>query len=69
MSLLRVSLFGKFDVQSGQQMNARTLGHRYHPQEATKSTTWRTYQFSDHKPMWVRLSTNDSRAYLENMKA
>ena len=31
-------------------------------------STWRTYQFSDHKPMWVRLNTNDSRAYLENLK-
>jgi endonuclease/exonuclease/phosphatase family metal-dependent hydrolase len=30
--------------------------------------TWRTYQFSDHKPMWVRLSTNDSQAYLDKLK-
>lgn len=25
---------------------------------------WRTYQLSDHKPMWVRLRTNDSPKYL-----
>jgi endonuclease/exonuclease/phosphatase family metal-dependent hydrolase len=31
--------------------------------------TWRTYQFSDHKPMWVRLNTNDSQAYLERLKS
>lgn len=29
---------------------------------------WRTYQFSDHKPMWVRLATNDSSAYLDSLK-
>lgn len=28
---------------------------------------WRTYQISDHKPMWVRLSTNSSQAYLEGL--
>lgn len=26
--------------------------------------TWRTYQFSDHYPMWVRLKTDNSEAYL-----
>ncbi|GAB3280669.1 hypothetical protein GCM10027347_55960 [Larkinella harenae] len=30
---------------------------------------WRTYQFSDHKPMWVRLSTNDSKGYLERLRS
>ncbi|UCH61188.1 MAG: endonuclease/exonuclease/phosphatase family protein [Anaerolineales bacterium] len=29
---------------------------------------WRTYQFSDHMPMWVRLQTNDSQTYLEWLK-
>jgi exonuclease III len=29
---------------------------------------WRTYQMSDHKPMWVRLRTNDSTSYLTNLK-
>jgi len=28
---------------------------------------WRTYQFSDHYPMWVRLHTNNSSNYLNNM--
>jgi endonuclease/exonuclease/phosphatase family metal-dependent hydrolase len=28
---------------------------------------WRTYQISDHKPMWVRLSTNDSLKYLKRL--
>ena len=30
--------------------------------------TWKTYQFSDHLPMWVRLNTDDSQAYLERLK-
>jgi endonuclease/exonuclease/phosphatase family metal-dependent hydrolase len=28
---------------------------------------WRTYQFSDHYPMWVRLQTDGSRSYLERL--
>ena len=28
---------------------------------------WRTFQLSDHKPMWVRLNTNDSTGYLERL--
>lgn len=28
---------------------------------------WRTYQFSDHKPMWVSLHVNDSRNYLDSL--
>ncbi len=28
---------------------------------------WRTYQFSDHFPMWVRLQTDGSCAYLERL--
>jgi endonuclease/exonuclease/phosphatase family metal-dependent hydrolase len=28
---------------------------------------WRTYQFSDHYPMWVRLQTDNSRNYLKKM--
>jgi endonuclease/exonuclease/phosphatase family metal-dependent hydrolase len=28
---------------------------------------WRTYQFSDHDPLWVRLKVNDSGKYLEGL--
>lgn len=31
------------------------------------SREWRTYQLSDHKPMWVRLRTNDSPKYLQSI--
>lgn len=29
---------------------------------------WRTYQLSDHMPLWVRLETNDSASYLDWLK-
>jgi endonuclease/exonuclease/phosphatase family metal-dependent hydrolase len=28
---------------------------------------WRTYQFSDHKPMWLQLRVNDSERYIETL--
>ena len=28
---------------------------------------WRTYQFSDHLPLWVRLKVDDSAKYLESL--
>jgi hypothetical protein len=29
---------------------------------------WRTYQLSDHNPLWVRLKVNESGAYLKRLK-
>lgn len=31
--------------------------------------SWLTYQLSDHKPLWVRINSNESGAYLAEMKA
>ncbi|WP_429121228.1 endonuclease/exonuclease/phosphatase family protein [Ensifer sp. 4252] len=28
---------------------------------------WKTYQISDHKPMWVRIGTNEAAAYLDSL--
>ncbi|HEV7319492.1 MAG TPA: endonuclease/exonuclease/phosphatase family protein [Ensifer sp.] len=28
---------------------------------------WKTYQLSDHKPMWVRIGTNEASAYLDSL--
>ena len=30
---------------------------------------WLTYQWSDHRPLWVRIQTNDSADYLKRLKA
>jgi len=32
-------------------------------------TTWRTYQMSDHKPMWVRIRSNEADNYLAGLLA
>lgn len=31
-------------------------------------STWRTYQLSDHKPMWVRINSNAAAAYLAQLR-
>jgi hypothetical protein len=28
---------------------------------------WRTYQMSDHLPMWIEFSVDDSEAYLDSL--
>ena len=43
----------------GKNANTAKLKKIYHE--------WRTYQFSDHYPMWVRLKTDGSKAYLDRM--
>ena len=30
---------------------------------------WRTYQLSDHKPMWVRIKSNAAASYLASLKS
>lgn len=30
---------------------------------------WRTYQLSDHKPMWVRIKSNAATSYLAGLKS
>lgn len=30
--------------------------------------SWLTYQLSDHRPLWVRINTNESESYLQQMK-
>ncbi len=30
---------------------------------------WRTYQLSDHKPMWVRIKSNAAASYLAGLRS
>lgn len=32
-------------------------------------SNWRTYQLSDHKPMWVRIKSNAAGAYLQKLRS
>ncbi len=38
------------------------------PQDEANYRDWRTYQMSDHMPLWVRLAVNDSENYLKKLK-
>ncbi|MCB1740033.1 MAG: endonuclease/exonuclease/phosphatase family protein [Gammaproteobacteria bacterium] len=46
---------------NGDHLSPERLDRYYH--------TWRTYQLSDHKPMWVRLQSDDSHKYLQRLAA
>jgi endonuclease/exonuclease/phosphatase family metal-dependent hydrolase len=45
------------------------LSEKGTPADLAHFRDWRTYQMSDHVPLWVRLSVNDSRDYLARLKA
>lgn len=47
-----------------------SAGKKAETEDALKKAyrNWRTYQFSDHYPMWVRLQTDGSEAYLSRMR-
>lgn len=36
-------------------------------EDAKYYTTWRTFQISDHNPLWVKIQTDFTRDYLEKM--
>ena len=43
-------------------------GKKYKGDFARFYKDWRTYQLSDHNPLWVRLSVNESEAYLKSLQ-
>lgn len=45
------------------------LAQKGTPADLKHFKDWRTYQLSDHMPLWVRLSVNDSKDYLERLKS
>jgi endonuclease/exonuclease/phosphatase family metal-dependent hydrolase len=57
--------FGEFKAQVEQSDNAGTKQSKEDPLEYYLD--WRTYQFSDHAPLWVRLKVNDSENYLKRL--
>lgn len=59
---------GQFDEYKDQidaSDNAHTKDAEKDPQ--AYYLDWRTYQFSDHAPLWVRLKVNDSENYLKRL--
>ncbi|EDY81632.1 endonuclease/exonuclease/phosphatase family [Verrucomicrobiia bacterium DG1235] len=56
----------EFDAYKSIVKTKTTAGKKATTQAQLKKAyqNWRTYQFSDHYPMWVRLKTDNSQAYL-----
>jgi endonuclease/exonuclease/phosphatase family metal-dependent hydrolase len=57
--------FDEFKDQVEQSDNASTKTSKADPEDYYLD--WRTYQFSDHAPLWVRLKVNDSENYLKRL--
>jgi endonuclease/exonuclease/phosphatase family metal-dependent hydrolase len=59
----------EFDSYSEIVKTQTTAGKKAMTKAALKEAymKWRTYQFSDHYPMWVRLQTDGSAQYLQRM--
>lgn len=43
-------------------------GGKYNGNVTKYYRDWRTYQLSDHNPLWVQLKVNESEAYLKSLK-
>jgi exonuclease III len=57
--------FDDFKDQVDESDNAHTDNGKKDP--LAYYLDWRTYQFSDHAPLWVRLKVNDSENYLKRL--
>jgi endonuclease/exonuclease/phosphatase family metal-dependent hydrolase len=57
--------FDEFKGQVEESDNAQTKASKADPE--AYYLDWRTYQFSDHAPLWVRLKVNDSENYLKQL--
>jgi hypothetical protein len=57
--------FDEFKEQVEASDNAHTKDAEKDPE--AYYLDWRTYQFSDHAPLWVRLKVNDSENYLKGL--
>ena len=54
----------KDDMDKTDNLNSAKYGGNY----AKYYRDWRTYQLSDHNPLWVRLKVNESEGYLKRLK-
>lgn len=57
--------FDEYEDQVNESDNAHTKTGKKDP--LAYYLDWRTYQFSDHAPLWVRLKVNDSENYLKRL--
>lgn len=57
--------FDEFKAQVDESSKSKTKGSQKNPHGYYLD--WRTYQFSDHHPLWVRLKIDDSENYLKRL--
>lgn len=56
------------DYRSAMKATSALSGKKYKRNLKKYYRDWRTYQLSDHNPMWVRLSVNESEKYLRSLQ-
>jgi hypothetical protein len=69
-----VKFFDKVFTDQDEALYAKQMGAKYAKAKDAKARTtyyrtWRTFQMSDHRPMWIELRTDFSAGYLANVKA
>ena len=64
-SIMREEDFEQFEAAAKASPNGASRGG---PDLKDYYMDWRTYQISDHKPMWVRICSDAADAYLERLK-
>lgn len=57
--------FNEFKAQVRESSKSRSKRSKKNP--LNYYLDWRTYQFSDHHPLWVQLRINDSQKYLDGL--
>jgi len=73
-TLEQIDSYGKYFKSLWEELNEKERKKAKEKGKALKLTTfeqfyedWRTWQLSDHQPLWVRLKANDSDEYLKSL--
>jgi endonuclease/exonuclease/phosphatase family metal-dependent hydrolase len=65
-----VKFLDKIFTDDQESLYAPAMGQKYATKDAKRRQTfyraWRTFQISDHRPMWIELTTDFSSGYLAN---
>lgn len=56
------------DYKEAMGKTSALTSNKYNGNVTKYYSDWRTYQLSDHNPLWVRLKVNKSEAYLKRLK-
>jgi endonuclease/exonuclease/phosphatase family metal-dependent hydrolase len=56
------------DYKAAMRKTSNFASSKYSRDYAKYFRDWRTYQLSDHNPLWVRLRVNESESYLQQLR-